>query len=96
MTLGNMRANEVRTLIVYCGACHRDLVFNVDSYCDEVPVPAFSPRMVCTACGTINLLVGRNERACRDHLRSVMDTMCGHQLRLAWYIPCVRSTLRTM
>ena len=53
MTLGNMRANGVRTLIVYCLACHRDVVFNVDIYRDEVPVPAFSPRMVCTACGMI-------------------------------------------
>jgi hypothetical protein len=43
MTLGNMRANGVRTLIVYCVACHRDVVFNVDGYGDDVPVLAFSP-----------------------------------------------------
>ena len=53
MTLGNMRANGVRSLIVYCGACHRDAVFAVDCYPDAVPVPAFGPRMVCTRCGMI-------------------------------------------
>jgi hypothetical protein len=36
MALGNMRANGVRSLIVYCVACHRDMVFNDYSYCDEV------------------------------------------------------------
>jgi hypothetical protein len=53
MTLGNMRANGVRSLIVYCGTCHRDAVFDVDRYPDAVPVPAFGPRMVCTRCGMI-------------------------------------------
>ena len=53
MTLGNMRANGVRSLLVYCVACHRDAVFNVDAYGDDVPVPAFSPRMVCTRCGMV-------------------------------------------
>jgi hypothetical protein len=53
MTLANMRANGVRSLIVYCGACHRDAVFDVDRYPDAVPVLAFSPRMVCTRCGMI-------------------------------------------
>lgn len=53
MTLGNMRANGVRSLLVYCLACHRDVVFDVEAYPDDVPVPAFSPRMVCTACGMI-------------------------------------------
>ncbi len=53
MTLGNMRANGVRSLIVYCGACGRDAVFNVDTYPDSVPVPAFGPRMVCARCGMI-------------------------------------------
>ncbi len=53
MTLGNMRANGVRSLIVYCMACHRSAVLDVDGYADGVPVPAFSPRMVCTRCGII-------------------------------------------
>jgi hypothetical protein len=53
MTLGNMRANGVRSLLVYCSACPRTVVFNVDAYPETVPVPAFGPRMVCTGCGMI-------------------------------------------
>lgn len=53
MTLGNMRANGVRSLIVYCGACPRTVVLNVDAYSEAIPVPAFGPRMVCTGCGMI-------------------------------------------
>jgi hypothetical protein len=58
MTLGNMRANGVRSLRVYCYACHRDEVLNVDSYPDDVRVTAFGPRMVCTRCG----MIGANAR----------------------------------
>jgi hypothetical protein len=53
MTLANMRANGVRSLLVYCCACPRMVVFNVDGYPESVPVPAFGPRMVCTGCGMI-------------------------------------------
>jgi hypothetical protein len=53
MTLDNMRANGVRSLLVYCFACHHEAVFGVEDYPDDVPVPAFAPRMVCTRCGMI-------------------------------------------
>jgi hypothetical protein len=53
MTLGNMRANGVRSLLVYCFACHHEAVFGVKDYPDDVPVPAFAPRMVCTRRGMI-------------------------------------------
>jgi hypothetical protein len=53
MTLANMRANGVRSLLVHCTACLREVVFNVDSYSDAVPVPAFEPGMVCVGCGMI-------------------------------------------
>jgi len=53
MTLGNMRANGVRSLLVYCTACPRTVIFNVDGYPERLPVPAFGPRMVCTGCGMI-------------------------------------------
>ena len=53
MTLANMRANGVRSLLVYCTACPRTVVFNVDVYPGTLPVPAFGPRMVCTGCGMI-------------------------------------------
>jgi hypothetical protein len=53
MTLANMRANGVRSLLVYCTACPRTVIFNVDAYAEALPVPAFGPRMVCTGCGMI-------------------------------------------
>jgi hypothetical protein len=39
MTLANMRANGIRSLIVYCSACPRTVVFNVDAYPEARPVP---------------------------------------------------------
>lgn len=55
MTLGNMRANGVRSLSVTCGGrlCWHQAVLNVDAYGDDLPVPSFGPRMVCRACGAI-------------------------------------------
>jgi len=55
MTLGNMRRNGVRTLAVHCGGryCHHESVLDVSDYADDVPVPAFGPRTVCTRCGAI-------------------------------------------
>jgi hypothetical protein len=49
MTLANMRENGVRSLWVVCPLCHQEAVVNVDSFGPDVPVPAFGPRMVCTA-----------------------------------------------
>lgn len=69
MTLGNMRANGVGTLIVYCECrgCHHAAVLDVSSYDDDLPVPAFGPRMVCTMCGAIgaDARPNWNERAPR-------------------------------
>jgi hypothetical protein len=48
MTLGNMRANGVRSLLVYCFACHHEAVLRVEDYPDDVQVPTFGPRMVCS------------------------------------------------
>jgi hypothetical protein len=55
MTLGNMRAQGVRSLAITCGAvhCHHDAVMDACGFADEVAVPSFGPRMVCTACGAI-------------------------------------------
>ena len=55
MTLANMRANGVRELLVYCinPKCRRAVTMNVDAYADDVPVPSFGPRMVCTSCGVV-------------------------------------------
>jgi hypothetical protein len=53
MTLGNMRANGVRSLDVSCSLCHHRVILSADPWPDHVPVPSFGPRMVCTRCGII-------------------------------------------
>ena len=67
MTLGNMRANGVCGLAVCCasGWCHREATTDVSTYPDNVSVPAFALRMVCTVCGAIgaDARTNWNERA---------------------------------
>jgi hypothetical protein len=53
MTLGNMRANGVRSLDVSCWLCHHRAVLSAEPWPDHIPAPAFGPRMVCTKCGII-------------------------------------------
>jgi hypothetical protein len=53
MTLGNMRANGVRSLDVCCWVCHHRAIMSAERWPDDVPVPTFGPRMVCTNCGII-------------------------------------------
>jgi hypothetical protein len=53
MTLANMRENGVRSLSVTCWQCHHERVINADQWPDEIEVPSFGPKMVCTKCGTI-------------------------------------------
>ena len=53
LTLRNMRENGVRTLDVWCAGrgCNHHRVLDVEDYGDDVPVPAFGPRMRCERCG---------------------------------------------
>jgi hypothetical protein len=51
MTLANMRMNGVRSLDVSCWNCHHQAVLSADRWPDDVAVPTFGPRMVCTQCG---------------------------------------------
>jgi hypothetical protein len=53
MSLGNMRANGVRSLDVSCWQCHHRTILRADPWPDHVPVPSFGPRMVCTRCGIV-------------------------------------------
>ena len=43
MTLGNMRENGVRSLLVTCSnvTCRHETIVNVDAYGDELFVPSF-------------------------------------------------------
>ena len=45
MTLGNMRANNVRALAVWCSGrgCGHHRVTDVERYGEDVPVPSFRP-----------------------------------------------------
>jgi hypothetical protein len=43
MTLGNMRANGVRSLAVSCWQCHHRAILSADPWPDHVPVPTFGP-----------------------------------------------------
>jgi hypothetical protein len=53
MTLGNMRELGVRSLDVSCWNCPHRAVLSADRWPDDVLVPAFGPRMVCTGCGIV-------------------------------------------
>jgi hypothetical protein len=53
MTLGNMRELGVRSLDVSCWNCHHQAVLLADCWPDDVVVPTFGPRMVCTGCGIV-------------------------------------------
>ena len=69
-TLGNIRANGVRSLLVSCNTCTHSAVLNVDRYGDDVFVPSFNSCMVCTRCGIIGGEVRPNwsERPGRESL----------------------------
>ncbi len=60
MTLANMRAQGVRSLAVSCWLCHHEAVLIVDRWPNEVPLPSFGPRMVCSACGIVGADVRPN------------------------------------
>jgi hypothetical protein len=78
MTLGNMRANGVRSLAVSCWNCHHQAVLTVERWPDRVPVPTFGPRMVCTCCGIIGADARPNWRE-----QPPRETLTGVQWRLS-------------
>jgi hypothetical protein len=73
MTLGNMRANGVRSLEVSCWQCHHRAIMSADPWPDDVPVPRFGPRMVRTRCGIIGADARPNwrEQPARESLTGV-------------------------
>jgi hypothetical protein len=70
MTLANMRAQGVRSLSVSCWLCHHGAVLIADRWPNEVPLPGFGPRMVCSSCGIVGADVRPNwaERSGRESL----------------------------
>ena len=77
MTLGNMRDNGVRSLVVHCSnvACRHEKIVNVDAYGDDLFVPSFGPRMRCERCGQrgADVMPNWNEqrrRACLERLKA--------------------------
>jgi len=88
MTLGNMRANGVQTLAVYCSGrgCNHEAVLDVSCYPDFFAVPLFGPRMVCSVCGAIgaDARPNWNERA-RTIRRSASAALFE---RCSWMKPC--------
>jgi hypothetical protein len=69
-----MRANGVHSLSVSCWLCHHGAVLDVDRWPDDVPVPSFGPRMVCTACGIVgaDARPNRTERPSRETLTGAL------------------------
>jgi hypothetical protein len=65
MSCCKMRQNGVRSLQVYCLACHRETALDVEVYPDDVPVASFGARMVRTSCG----MVGADARPNWDERR---------------------------
>jgi hypothetical protein len=53
MTLGDMRALGVGSLAIWCTLCHHEGVVDTASWPDDVTVPTFGPKMVCTRCGIV-------------------------------------------
>jgi hypothetical protein len=64
MTLGNMRANGVRTLDAWClgRGCGHHRVVDVRRYGDDLPVPWFGPRLGRERCGHLGADARRRNR----------------------------------
>jgi hypothetical protein len=77
MTLGNMRANGVRSLDVCCWVCPHKTILSADLWSDDVRVPSFGPRMVCTRCGIVGADARPNWREQPAH-----ESLSGVQWRL--------------
>jgi hypothetical protein len=82
MTIGNIRANGVRSLDVSCWQCHHRAIMSADPWSDDVPVPTFGPRMVCTRCGIVGADARPNwqEKPPRETLTGVQWRRVSHHI----------------
>ena len=66
ITLGSMRENGVRSLIVHCSnvTCRNEAIVNVDHLGADVFVPSLGRRMRCQRCGQLgaDVMPNWNER----------------------------------
>jgi hypothetical protein len=55
VTLGHLRSNGVRRLLIYCstGLCHHSAVVDADRWSDDTALRDLCPKAVCTKCGMI-------------------------------------------
>jgi hypothetical protein len=55
MTFGNMRADGVSDLRVYCSSrfCYRQATINADGFADDMFIVDIDRRFACTVCGAI-------------------------------------------
>ena len=51
LTLGDIRAKNARSLLVFCRACAATRILEVDALPDAVPLTRFDARITCKRCG---------------------------------------------
>jgi predicted DNA-binding ribbon-helix-helix protein len=53
ITLASLRQLGVRGLLLVCfdPKCRHEATFGVNDFADEIELPSFAPRMVCSKCG---------------------------------------------
>jgi hypothetical protein len=61
---------------VVCDLCHHDAAIHV-GFGDDVPVPAFGPRMVCTSCAIVGAFARPNWQE-----RPNSESLTGRQWRV--------------
>jgi hypothetical protein len=68
-----MRANGVHSLAVSRHLCRHEAIISAALWPDDVPVPGFGPRMVCTKCGIVGADARPNwgEQPARESLTGV-------------------------
>jgi hypothetical protein len=76
MTLGDMRANGVRSLLASCHKCHHEIIIEADHWLDRMEVSSFGLHIACTKCGTIGADVRPNGRG-----QPPLATLTGAQWR---------------
>jgi hypothetical protein len=51
LTLGDIRAKNARSLLVFCRACVTTCILEVEEFPDSVPLKWFDAQVICRRCG---------------------------------------------